>query len=352
MRIIHCADLHLSAAERDYGLAVLDEIVAVAAEADALILAGDVFDSWSDMEALRAEFRRRIGSLPPGCTPVLIGGNHERLGAAGALASMDLGCRVHDERPFGMVRLPDLEILTIPYTADTTDYLRWEVPPSTAPRRIAVAHGSVAGAGFVGPDEESEAAAIDPDLFSRLQVDYAAMGHIHSGRIETLGRTVVAYPGSARVWRRGEEGPRRVIVLEAGADLRYETRPLAAAGQYRRFTIPLGLDGTCPDLSDGAARWGAADWIDIELSGLVENEHAAAEQEGLLRERHGGAVRRFDVRRDEILVLEGVATQPVARRFLELWQGHRPDGAGPPREVWLRARELGLRKIKGALESR
>ena len=79
-QIIHCADLHLSMTDREYGLAVLDEILDLARGADALIMAGDLFDSFQDLESLRADFRKRMGTLPGHCKPIVIAGNHERLG--------------------------------------------------------------------------------------------------------------------------------------------------------------------------------------------------------------------------------------------------------------------------------
>jgi hypothetical protein len=51
-RILHAANLHISVSEKEYSLAVLDEIVATAVntKADALVFAGDLFDSFSDCE--------------------------------------------------------------------------------------------------------------------------------------------------------------------------------------------------------------------------------------------------------------------------------------------------------------
>jgi hypothetical protein len=50
-------------------------------------------------------------------------------------------------------------------------------------------------------------------------------------------------------------------------------------------------------------------------------------------------------------VLEGIASQPIARRFLALWAERRP--ADPAAEdLWLAARDAGLRRIKALLEAR
>jgi hypothetical protein len=43
----------------------------------------------------------------------------------------------------------------------------------------------------------------------------AALGHIHAGRTFPIGTLTLSYPDSCRVWRRGEEGPRTVRLIEA-----------------------------------------------------------------------------------------------------------------------------------------
>jgi exonuclease SbcD len=350
IRIIHCADLHLSRAESDYGLAVLDEVLEHAhrQDADILILAGDTFDSWADAEALRGEFRSRMQSLGLFCTVVMIAGNHERLGSPSGLGPLDFGCQVHDgPDPFAMVRVGEVEVLALSYRDHYGDYVSWDVPEPQG-LRVVVAHGAVAGMNFLGGEEGAEA-PLDPDLFVHLKTNYAALGHIHAARIERIGSLIMAYPGSARVWRRGEEGPRRILLVEAETEIATRWIELESAGRYRREVVALDLVGASPDLAETAAHWGAHDWIDLELQGLVEDERAtAALAEGLQR-RYGPLVRRLEVRRDALLVLEGIASEAIARRFLDLWRQAEPETPGE-REIWLRARHLGLARIKSALE--
>ena len=60
LRLFHTSDLHLTtrAPDRDYGLAVLDELVHHCRrfQADAWRLCGDIFDTPDDLEALAPEF--------------------------------------------------------------------------------------------------------------------------------------------------------------------------------------------------------------------------------------------------------------------------------------------------------
>jgi DNA repair exonuclease SbcCD nuclease subunit len=90
-KIIHAADLHLEdGEEKAYCYGVLDEIIALALaeKAGALVLAGDLFDSFADFEALRSEVCAKFKPLAEaGCPIIYIPGNHESRGAAADLTA-------------------------------------------------------------------------------------------------------------------------------------------------------------------------------------------------------------------------------------------------------------------------
>ncbi len=355
IRILHCADLHLSADEADYCLAVLDEITALAESNRCawILFAGDIFDTYPDLERLKGDFRKRMASLPQGCRALVIAGNHDRLRmGANRLSAVDLGPAAFvADSSYELFPGDDVELLAVPFASSHADYVEWKLPPRKAPLRIAVAHGSIAGMHYAGGDEEEEAGVMDPDLFVRHGVQLAALGHIHAGRTEVIEGVIFSYPGSARVWRRGETGQRFANLIETGKSPRLLQVPIAAAGQYRRYEYPLNLDGSLPPLGALAEEWGRTDWVEIAVSGVIEDERVLAASEAELKRRHGGRVRRLEVTREGVLTLEGIATQPVAKRFLELWKGREPSGS-EERSVWLKARELALVKIKVLLEAR
>ena len=65
-KLIHTADLHLKAGEeKAYCFSVLDEIIALALSEKAgfLVIAGDLFDSFADFEALRKEVCLKLKPL-------------------------------------------------------------------------------------------------------------------------------------------------------------------------------------------------------------------------------------------------------------------------------------------------
>lgn len=362
IKLFHCADLHLSSAgdEPSYCLSVLDDIVeaALREESDYLIFAGDTFNTFGDAEALRAEFRGRMRSLGGRCRVILVSGNHEDLGRNNrSLGAFDLGIPPESvveatAGPFSLLRRSGVEFLAIPHRSDHRDYTEWNVPEKTGAFRVAVAHGIVAGMSFTWEDGETDACAavMDPDLFQRNQVDYAAMGHIHSFRRERSGETEILYPGSARVWRKGETGPRRAALITLGENIEISQVELKAAGQYRNMDIFMNFDGTAPDLTVEAGSWWPADHLFLRFSGLVENEGVALRT---IEKMLAGIEKRFRrvTHETDLVVIDGISTHRVAKKFLQLLEKRKPEETGTGYPVWKRAREMGLLRIKEIIEA-
>jgi DNA repair exonuclease SbcCD nuclease subunit len=393
MKLVHAGDVHLSLEERDYSLQVLSGIVELARseKASYLVLAGDVFDSFRDAESLRADFREAIAPLRDACEVLYLPGNHELLERGQkSLRALDLGIvTLLDRSPCQCLVRDGLEFLAIPHQPAYRDYRSWPIPGKGGRLRVAVAHGVVNGLSYAGVEEEAGGSALDPDLFHRFQVDYAALGHIHARREEVRQGLRIAYPGSARVWRRREYGERGVNLLSApvgggraasplagtcglppaapaihgyrgtspsmapAAPLQVDFVPLAQAGQYREIALPVGFEGDIEEPRLETDRWGERDWICLVLSGIVEDENAVARLEGELQRRYARRVRRLEIRREGIAVLPGIAAQPLAERFLRQWRQVEPPADRPDaRRVWLRARELGFEGIRAVMEDR
>ncbi len=353
--LLHCSDIHLSASEKEYSLNVLKEIIKAAADnnVDFLLFSGDTFDTFTDAEELRSEFRKEISELK--CISILLPGNHENLKANNRqLSSLDFGdIIIAEEKPFGLHTYDFLEILTIPHNTDYRNYLEWKVPEKNRNFRICMAHGIVSGITYTGPDEDG-GTVLDSDLFRRFNIDYAAMGHIHTTITNNTDK--VYYPGSARIWRKGEAGPRFFNLIELNRDIKDDIKkdikikqiPIINAGQYREYKLLLSLEGKPPQISKINIDWSKNDWIDINLSGIVEDEKIVSELDKTLKEKYLKTVRRLDINRENISVLEGISTQVIAKRFLEAWKDHEPDNPAA-RNIWLKSREISLNKIKTLL---
>jgi len=327
-----------------------------------LLFAGDVFDSRADLAALRDRFRKALERLPAETGVFMIPGNHEYLGAASedeaGLSRFDFGrARLLAERPFALVPLGSgVELLALPFRRDYADYRDWSVPPKDGAFRVLLAHGTVPGMTFSGPDEEGATAVIDADFLSRFGIDYAALGHIHAGAAANVGSAAAVYPGSARVWREGEEGPRKAVVLST------ETRParfveavLESAGRFIPLPLEAGLDGTLPApdsvLHGMPQAPGRGDWVRIEVSGLVEDETVTMRDLEQLSVELGRLCRKVTSDARALDVFAGISTHPLALRFAEAWE--KSKAANPDKEGLYRlARLNGLKALKEILESR
>ncbi len=362
IKLLHCADLHLSGAgeEREYCLSVLEEITSTALRTGAqyLILAGDIFNSFSDAEALRDEFRERMKPLHGRCEVIFVTGNHENIERKGRLlASFDLGIDPRNiienpDQPFMLLRRDGVEFFVIPHREHYGDYSGWNVPEKERPFRVAVAHGIVAGMSFTWQDEETSAQAgvIDPDIFERNKVDYAALGHIHSFRRRRAGMSEVLYPGSARVWRKNESGPRRAALVTLDESVEITVLELAAAGQYRCFDIFMDFEGTVLDPPACSEGVDPADFLFLRFTGLVEDERKSLQSIRDVVEELKTCARRVDYETD-LLVLAGISAHLAAKKFLQLLEAGKPSSEGENYAVWKRAREMGLLKIKEIIEA-
>ncbi len=356
MKMIHCADLHLSEDEKEYALSVLDAIVAVTVEekADLLVFAGDVFNTFHDVEILSGEFRKRVGTLT--CDVLVLPGNHDLQGiGANKIDRVDFGNQVIalTQQPFQLIERCGVEFLAIPFQRSLKDYVNWPVPPKApGKRRVAIAHGTVADmAIYTGGSDEVEDGAMDSNIFTRFQADYVAMGHIHGRRFQSFGSTLIHYPGSARVWRQHEDGPRGVNLVTIDDRVAVEFRELKSSGQYYHYAIPVSLDGKIDIAPAVAEGWGIKDWVSIECLGIVEDQGLVVQAEEALRKQYKSRVRKFNIDHPGLSIAAGIAAHPLAEKFLEIWKGKEPvDPKG--REIWLKARELGLIAIKEELESR
>lgn len=356
-KLIHTADLHIEAGEeKPYCYAVLDEIVALAAaeKADALVIAGDLFDSFADFEALRREVCEKLAPLVAGgCRVIYIPGNHEARGARTDLSSYNLDpvtfCAA---APFSLVEAAGAEFLCVPHAASYDGYRDWQVPPKKeGVPRVAVVH-ALNSTIYAGPDQETEARAgvVDDDLFARFAADYAALGHVHAGRQQQLGGAVACYPGSPRVWRAHpkEAGAKSVRVVELGpAGVTARAVELKAAGRYREGSLPLDLAGA-PD-PGAVGRFEAAleaqDRAAVTLTGVVEDENAAKAARDALQARLAARCRRAEVFLDTVPAAS-LASNALARAFLaEMDKRMPPEQDGADYRRWLLARQYGLQEL-------
>lgn len=365
LKLFHTADLHLSRAEQAYSLAVLEELVyhCRRLEAALWLFSGDVFDTHEDALALGADFGAYLAEL--GEVPVaMIPGNHDLSGdrSPGDLSSLAQAAgplHLLAAQPFEVFRPEgiDVEVVGVPFRRSFEGYPDWPVPLPERRWRIGLLHGVVNGMTYTGESEEEEHAVLDPDLFGRLGLHYAALGHIHARSERSFGACLAHYPGSARVWRRGETGPRYASLVHLeDAGVRVEGVPVESAGTYNPVEVLLddegglfdhdGVDGLLADLNE---RHGPHDWVRVELNGFLETREPVKALASTLGRKGALLFRRFEVTMDAVSEAERLRGHPLSRAFDTHWRRRHAEAqaAGDPQEVALlrRARRLAMEQI-------
>lgn len=387
MMFLHVADLHVSVKEKEYSLKVWGEILRIAKEEQCrwILICGDLFDSWEDLTQLREEVRNMARPYASHFQIFFIPGNHEVRKVPQAmdlLKKLDLGeIQVLAASPYSLHSIdPAVELLAIPFSQGPLSVEDWGVPPKKSRYRLLAAHGMVPGVVYQGEGEE-ELGALDLASFQRFEIDYAALGHLHNPpenqnnpipsvhpeshvgmatlpREEQHAPIPFVYPGSGRVWRAGEEGPRSVVIweLEMGdpgsMQSRSQTkgvsirrRVLESAGRFIPLEVEVSLDGNLqePPLPGDLGR---ADWIQLELVGITEDERKTREQVDKFRARLEKGVRKVTVDSTKLEWIEGLSSHPLAQRFLSVWEEQYREALGQEKDILRYARLHGLRAIQ------
>lgn len=295
VRFLHTADWHVGKPLRGRSrleefAAALDEIVRIARDArvDAVLLAGDVFDSPAppaEAEKLVYDFLARL--LPERIACVVIAGNHDHPRRLAALAQLLEGLRIHvraDVRPAaegGVVIVPsrdgreEAKVAVLPFVAErkvvdacrllgaehewyeeyarrleqVLQLLTAGFTPQTV--NLVLGHVLISGA-RVGTGERplhlGEIYGVNAQqLPSNAQ--YIALGHLHRPQ-EIVAPSRTFYAGSIIELDFGEkEQQKRVVIVDAapGRAPKIESVPLSAGRRLR------DLAGTLDELAGMAA---------------------------------------------------------------------------------------------------
>lgn len=252
MRLLHIADLHIGKRVCEFSMLedqrhVLSQVIDMlgAHEADALLVAGDLYDKATpSAEAVALVDWFLSEAAETGVPAIVIPGNHdsaERVAYAGAMLARQ-GIHVapvydgtirpvelaDDDGPVRIWPIPFVRPATVRHffpdedISDYTDALRVVVGSCVldrSVRNIAVAHQFVT-AGATSPElSDSEVSVggldnVDAGVFSGF--DYVALGHIH--RPQRIGSDTVRYAGSILKYSFSEAlGSKSAVLVELGA---------------------------------------------------------------------------------------------------------------------------------------
>ncbi len=271
MKFLHCSDLHIGRKLHGYSMIddqehILGELCRIADEenVDAVLIAGDVYDSSTPPEEAFSLLGSFLTDLSEKRPVYIVAGNHDSVEKLAFAKGIFRKHRVYITGPYcGKAEhftaedgMGELNIYLLPYTkvsrvkrwcretggdpdaVDTPDAAfsltlnNSGIDPSA--RNILVAHEFVVGKGIALSRAESELRGLDPvggaDCISSELLepfDYVALGHIH--RPQKAGRDTVLYCGSPLKYSASEIGDEKHAVIV----------DVAGKGEVTIRTIPL-----------------------------------------------------------------------------------------------------------------
>lgn len=252
MRIIHCADVHFDtpfSGLSDTGKAEIRKndvraafgrICALVKDraADALLIAGDLFDSASVSGRTLAYIQSELAAVD---VPVFVcGGNHDPVSPDSYFALLDWPENVHIFGPrIERVDLPELGACvygrSFAEQYEVSSLLTGFRVDDPAKCNVMVLHGQLVGNG-----QTSEYGPIYADDIAASGLAYLALGHTHQyGGLQRAGSTAYAYSGCPEGRGFDELGARGALVVDIGPDgVEAEFVPLCSR-EYHHVTADV-----------------------------------------------------------------------------------------------------------------
>ena len=256
LRLVHTADVHLGelptpwhGAEPDADERAFARVIdiAVAEKADALLIAGDLFDSNRVPEPAIRFAQAQIARAA--CPVVLIPGNHDCYDESSIYRRFDfraIGSHVHPlyAEEGEVVTFEELGLVV--WGKGLVEHAPTNRPMAGVPPRIAPAaslsasmHPVAADAAshwfvgmahghFVEDRREPRSSLITPDEIAGSGLDYLALGHVHVFRDVSQGTVRACYPGAPRISYAPDAGSVAIIRLDPLAGISIEERRLGA----------------------------------------------------------------------------------------------------------------------------
>jgi len=206
VKILHCADIHIGAAESFLGtlaesrrretLLTFERIVDLCLESDVKVLAiaGDLFDSNLVEKSLVDAVFTKIAAAPQ-LKVIFAAGNHDPLNPQSPFVKYPIPKNLHIlSNTESVISFPELNLNVYGRSFETA-YLSGKETPDIIPKNnntinLMIQHGELKS------DLESKYNSITKSFILDSKMDYIALGHIHAKtEIGKLGDTFFAYCG-------------------------------------------------------------------------------------------------------------------------------------------------------------
>ena len=309
MKLIHLSDLHIGKRVNEVSMIddqkyILQQILTIIDEekADAVLIAGDVYDKTVPSAEAVTLFDEFLCSLSQRQVPVLIiSGNHD------SPERLAFGSRLLEQGGIHISPVYNGTVRSVTLTDDQGDVVFWLLPfvkpahvkrfyPESGiesytdgcrvaienmnvdftKRNVLLVHQFVTGAATCESEEISVGGTdnVDASIFDGF--DYVALGHIHGP--QNVGSTRIRYCGTPLKYSFSEERHHKsvtVVNLGAKGDLQLQLRPLIPVRDLR------SIRGTFAALTDKSFYSGTA--TDDYLHIILTDEEDVPEAVGRLR---------------------------------------------------------------------
>ena len=243
LRLLQTADVHLGAPfgflgrrgreQRDQLKATFSRVIdlALTSQVDALLIAGDLFDSAYPQPSLVGEVIYQLRRLDgEGIWTFIVPGTHDRLQPGGVYEGLEFSRLEHlhvfrdgEMTPFCVAGL-DLDVYGMAVSGEGKDVLSGFRAGDSARWRVGMLHAS-----FVLPGKvEQGEMLVSARSVGGSNLHYLALGHWHSQGDYSQGNTVACFCGPPEPLEmgRGEEGKVILVELEEGAPARVNPIPV------------------------------------------------------------------------------------------------------------------------------
>ncbi len=323
-RLLHMADVHLGARHRDLGAAAQQQRerqfaafrraidTAIEREVDAVLIAGDLFDSNAQpqrsVEKASSELRRLADR---GIPAVIIPGTHDCYDQTSIYRSLDLEALAGLPEGSGAItvltpRKPDVvlhaaDIVVFGRVFDTKKAPRSALAgfdssaDTRAHHRVGMIHGALIIPGVVDSDDVT----FTTDEIAASGLHYLALGHWHSFQQGRAGGTTWAYSGAPEPVAVDQDGAGQVLIVELAepAGSRPPQIEPVAVGRtrFRAIEVDAGNVHSQADLERELRAYADPDTIlEVRISGITSDDveiHADELEGGLAASFLGVRVR-------------------------------------------------------------
>ena len=353
-KLLISSDLHLSIQEKEYSLSVLDEIIEHAKDYDALLLLGDTFNTFEDLQELKDIFSQKLENYQKNV--LLLKGNHENLKSKGiTLNKLKFPNNVIVIEDISFFNVDDLDIIALPYSDKyiIDNELNQKIENLNASNRIVIGHGIVEGT-LWAIEENEELAIIPIDIIKKINPNLAAVGHIHKQMEINIDNIEIIYTGSARIWRKSksEMGARRCLALDIqSSSINKKFIDIKSAGEYKVYEYNIkGIDSK---LEEASKRWDENDIIEINIYGIAEDENEIEDKKNNIKNKYSKYVRDINIKINELFLLENAYNENIIKEFIDIAAEYEFETNNEEDlEIVELAKRLGIEKISAALSNK